>query len=181
MIGTFTSDATATAGQMLSGVTAYVNGSKVTGTIASKAAATYTPSTTAQTITAGQYLSGNQTIAGDADLISANIKAGKNIFGIDGTYIEQNKVKSIQTFRGYFTNVSSNYTISSVTPENCLVYIDVALSGSTSATVDYLCVRAQITSETTLNLTRVTSGISTYVSVKIIEFENVRKQCFRNG
>jgi hypothetical protein len=84
VLGTFTSDATATAAQMLSGVTAYVNGAKVTGSIASKSAATYTPGTTAQTIVAGQYLSGNQTIAGDADLISTNIKSGVNIFGVAG-------------------------------------------------------------------------------------------------
>ncbi|MDF2608862.1 MAG: hypothetical protein K0R92_336 [Lachnospiraceae bacterium] len=84
ILGTFTSDATATASQILSGVTAYVNGSKVTGTIVSKAAATYTPGTTDQTIAAGQYLSGAQTIKGDANLLTSNILKGKTIFGVTG-------------------------------------------------------------------------------------------------
>ncbi len=80
-----TSDANAVAGNMLSGKTAYVNGSKITGTIASKGAQTYTPGTSNQTIAAGQYLSGAQTIAGDADLVAGNIKSGVNIFGVLGT------------------------------------------------------------------------------------------------
>ena len=51
-----------------------------------KAAATITPGTSAQTIAAGQYLSGAQTIAGDSDLIPANIRSGVNIFGVTGAY-----------------------------------------------------------------------------------------------
>lgn len=50
-----------------------------------KTAATITPTTTDQTISAGVYLTGTQTIVGDADLIPANIKKGVNIFGVDGT------------------------------------------------------------------------------------------------
>lgn len=80
-----TADATATSAQMLSGATGYVNGSKVTGNIQSKAAQTYTPSTADQTITAGQYLSGAQTIKGDANLTAANIKSGVTIFNVAGT------------------------------------------------------------------------------------------------
>lgn len=80
-----TSDATAVSGSMLSGITAYANGSKVTGNISSKAAATYTPSTADQTITAGQYLSGAQTIKGDADLIPSNIRSGVTIFDVQGS------------------------------------------------------------------------------------------------
>lgn len=59
-----TSDATATAAQMLNGATGYVNGSKVTGNISSKAAATYTPTASDQTIAAAQYLAGAQKIEG---------------------------------------------------------------------------------------------------------------------
>lgn len=83
--GTFTSDANATAGEILTGKTAYVNGNKVTGTIVSKGAQTYTPGTTNQTIANGQYLIGDQTIKGDANLVAENIKQGVSIFGVTGT------------------------------------------------------------------------------------------------
>jgi hypothetical protein len=82
--GTFTADANAVAADMLSGKTAYVNGALVTGNIASKALATITPGTSDQVIAAGQYLTGAQTILGDADLIAGNIKSGANIFGVAG-------------------------------------------------------------------------------------------------
>ena len=81
-----TSDATATANDILQGKTAYVNDTKLTGTIVSKEAQTYTPTTTTQTIHAGQYLSGAQSIAGDANLLAENIKSGVTIFGVVGTY-----------------------------------------------------------------------------------------------
>ena len=52
--------------------------------LTAQAAQTITPGTTAQTIAAGQYLTGAQTIAGDANLIGQNIKAGVSIFNVDG-------------------------------------------------------------------------------------------------
>ena len=52
---------------------------------ATKAATTYTPSTSNQTIAAGTYCSGAQTIKGDANLVAGNIKSGVSIFGVAGT------------------------------------------------------------------------------------------------
>lgn len=83
--GTNTSDATGTAADVLAPKTMYGADGKVTGTIPSKGAQTYTPGTTDQTIAAGQYLSGAQTIKGDAELIAANIKKDVEIFGVTGT------------------------------------------------------------------------------------------------
>lgn len=50
-----------------------------------KDATTYTPTTTNQTIAAGTYLTGIQTIKGDANLKAENIVKDKVIFGITGT------------------------------------------------------------------------------------------------
>lgn len=80
-----TSDADAAAGDMLDGKTGYVNGVKVTGSIQSKSAETYTPGTSDQTIASGQYLGGAQTIKGDQYLLPQNIKSGVTIFNVPGT------------------------------------------------------------------------------------------------
>ena len=79
-----TSDGDAVAGDMLSGKKAYVNGQKITGSIGSKAAETYTPTTSDQTIAASQYLTGAQTIKGDANLVASNILKDCTIFGVTG-------------------------------------------------------------------------------------------------
>lgn len=50
------------------------------------AAKTWTPKTTNQTIAAGTYCTGKQTIKGDANLKAANIKKGVSIFGVTGNF-----------------------------------------------------------------------------------------------
>lgn len=62
-------------------------GNKITGTIATQAAKTITPSTSSQTaVASGVYTTGVITVAGDANLIASNIKNGVSIFGVAGNY-----------------------------------------------------------------------------------------------
>lgn len=81
-----TSDASLDNGnKMLDGVTGYGDGTKYTGSIPSKSEQTYTPTTSDQQIASGQYLSGAQTIKGDANLVAGNIADGVTIFGVTGS------------------------------------------------------------------------------------------------
>lgn len=73
-----------TAGYVSSG-TAGSSSVSLTASVTTKAAATITPGTSDQEIAAGTYLTGKQTISGDADLVAANIKQGVQIFGVTGT------------------------------------------------------------------------------------------------
>jgi hypothetical protein len=91
----YTGDATAAAGDILSGKTAFAGNAMVTGNIASKAAATITPTSANQTISSGQYLSGAQTIEGIvcANLTSANIASGVTVK--IGTATDDDSVASV--------------------------------------------------------------------------------------
>ena len=64
-----------------------------------KGAQTYTPTTTDQTISSGRWLTGAQTIKGDANLVASNIKSGMSIFGVSGSYSGQYKFS-------YFSGIS---------------------------------------------------------------------------
>ena len=64
--------------------TVSVSGSN-TSQLTTKSAQTYTPGTSTQTIAAGQYLAGAQTISGDVNLVGSNILSGVSIFGVSGT------------------------------------------------------------------------------------------------
>lgn len=75
---------TVSAGYVASG-TAGNSSVSLTASVTTKSAATYTPGTSNQTIASGTYLTGAQTIQGDADLVAGNIVAGKTIFGVAGS------------------------------------------------------------------------------------------------
>lgn len=66
----------------------YVAAGSKQGTLqlTAKAAQTYMPGTTDQSISASQYLTGAQTIKGDANLLPQNIAKDVTIFGVTGTH-----------------------------------------------------------------------------------------------
>ncbi|WP_460509967.1 Lcl C-terminal domain-containing protein [Hydrogenophaga soli] len=75
----------ATAADVLTGKT-FSNSSAngVAGSMADNGAVNITPGTAAQTIPAG-YHNGAGSVAGDANLVSGNIKSGVSIFGVNGS------------------------------------------------------------------------------------------------
>lgn len=85
-----TSDATASASEILATKTAYVNGSKVTGNMTNNGAVTGTISTKAQQYTVPQGFhdgSGKVSISNteQAKIIATNIRSGITILGVEGT------------------------------------------------------------------------------------------------
>lgn len=86
-----TSDANATASQILSGSTAYVQGSKVTGSMTNNGAVSGTISTKAQqyTVPAGYHDGSGKVQIATAEqnkIIAGNIKQGVTVLGVTGTY-----------------------------------------------------------------------------------------------
>lgn len=77
--GKITASATQTAGYVSAGT------KSATKQLTVQAAQTITPGTADQTIASGVYLTGNQTIKGDANLVPENIASGVSIFGVEGT------------------------------------------------------------------------------------------------
>lgn len=79
---------TVSAGYVSTGTAGTITVSAVSKTsqLSTIGATTYTPTTTDQTIASGKYLTGTQTISGDANLAQGNIKQGVTIFGVTGTY-----------------------------------------------------------------------------------------------
>lgn len=102
-----TSQLTATASQILSGATAGVNGSVVTGTMTNNGAVSGTISTKAQqyTVPAGYHDgSGKVQISSteQAKIIAGNIKSGVEILGVTGSYSGEAAVLQTKTVTSSF-------------------------------------------------------------------------------
>lgn len=119
--GTDTSDATATAGDILSGKTAYGASGKITGTIQSVAGKTVTPGTSVQTaVAAKKYTTGAVKVASDANLVAENIKEGVSIFGVLGSLAS---AKSFNLVYPTFQSTTKLTFSSSIEGYNCFILV----------------------------------------------------------
>lgn len=131
-----TKDATAKAGEILSGKTAYVNGAKVTGTMANNGAQDSTIATKAQVVTIKNgFHDGSGTVQIDpteqAKIIGDNILEGITILGVQGTRKPASgvKIEPSKTVTPYTTaqtvQPSSQYDVMSEVVVNAIAYSEV--------------------------------------------------------
>lgn len=124
-----TSDATATAAEILASKTAYKNGSKLTGTMTNRGGVTGTISTKAGTYTIPQgYHDGSGSVGIDsteqAKIIATNIREGITILGVEGT------MSGSEGMSAQAKNVTPTFSSQTISPDsptyNCLSEVTVA-------------------------------------------------------
>lgn len=89
--------------------------------LTTQAAQTITPGTANKTIASGRYLTGVQTIKGDANLKAENIKSGVSIFGVAGTFTGSNNAYVIEKTYSVDTTNTISFTGLPFTPSRCLI------------------------------------------------------------
>lgn len=140
-----TSDADAVASEILATKTAYVNGSKVTGSMPNRGSVTGSISTKAGTYSIQNgYHDGSGTVGIDsteqAKIIAENIKDGVQILGVTGTYTGEGVTAQAKTATPYTTQQTiipdSGYDYLSQVTVNAIAYEETDNSaGGKTATI----------------------------------------------
>ena len=139
-----TTDADATASEILSGKTAYVNKNKLTGSMTNRGGVTGTISTVAgqYTIQSG-YHDGSGKVSIDsteqAKIIATNIKNGVEILGVTGSYTGEGVPTQAKTATPYTTQQvvlpDSGYNLSQVTVSAIYYNESTNSAGGKTATI----------------------------------------------
>lgn len=139
-----TSDATATASEVLATKTAYVNGNKITGTMPNNGGTggSISDLSTPYTIPAG-YSDGSAEVSVDATeaakIIPGNIKEGVEILGVTGTYTGEGVTAQAKTATPYTTQQvvlpDSGYDYLSQVTVEAIYYNETANAYGTTVTI----------------------------------------------
>lgn len=139
-----TSDATASASDILTGVSAYVNGTKINGSMTNNGSVTGTITTKAQqyTVPTGYHDGGGKVSISSteqAKIIEGNIKSGVTILGVEGTYTgeaitAQSKIAT-PTFSQQTILPDANYDYLSQVTVNAIPLTESATTGTTGYTI----------------------------------------------
>lgn len=141
-----TSDATATADEILSTKTAYVNGTKLTGSMPNRGSVTGTITTKAQQYTIQQGYhdgSGKVSISSteQAKIIAGNIRQGVSILGVEGTMSgsedvhAQTKTVTPTTTQQVITPDSPDYNYLTQVTVNAIPYVETANTYGITVTI----------------------------------------------
>lgn len=139
-----TSDATASADEILLNQTAYANGSKVTGTMPNNGAVTGTISTKAGQYTIPQgYHDGSGKVGisstEQAKIIASNIKSGIKILGVTGTYSGEGATAQAKTVTPttsqQVVTPDANYDYLSQVTVNAIPYTETANTYGITVTI----------------------------------------------
>lgn len=139
-----TSDATATTSEILSGSTAYVGGSKLTGIMINNGSVTGTISTKAgqYTIPVGYHDGGGKVGISTTEqnkIIASNIKSGVVILGVTGTYSGEGATAEAITVTPATTQQvitpSTGYDYISQVTVNAIPYVESSNTYGTTVTI----------------------------------------------
>ena len=163
-----TSDATLASGsQMLDGVTAYANGTKITGSIATKTASNLSASGATVTVPAGYYASqatksvdsGSATAPASISGTSASVSTGTNTLTLSKTV-------------SVTPNVTAGY-IASGTAGNSSVSLTASVTTKAAATITPGTTNQEIASGTYLTGKQTIAGDSNLVSGNIVSGKSI--------